>query len=113
MFLVIQNGEILEKVNTDFEVAVHPEILKSLKKDGISVTDVKRIYFGDQLLSENTMQNYADFLSDMMFLQGIHDVLKVLREKDAQITYLYKFTYDTGDSLLKQTLNITLPGINK
>ncbi|XP_076168705.1 juvenile hormone esterase [Ptiloglossa arizonensis] len=107
---LIQNGEILEKVNTDFEVAVHPEILKSLKKDGISVTDVKRIYFGDQLLSENTMQNYADFLSDMMFLQGIHDVLKVLREKDAQITYLYKFTYDTGDSLLKQTLNITLPG---
>ncbi|XP_043264518.1 juvenile hormone esterase-like [Colletes gigas] len=100
----------IEKCNANFEIVVHPHVLKALKKDDMSATDLKRIYFGDQRVAANTMQNYADFMSDMMFLQDIFEVVKVLAEKDSQVTYLYKFTYDTGNSLMKQRLNVTLPG---
>ncbi|XP_053998597.1 esterase FE4-like isoform X2 [Hylaeus anthracinus] len=111
-FLVttLQRFKDYDKINNNFEITIFPSTLDSLKKDGVSIEDLKRIYFGDQPIGEKTLQNYADLQSDIAFLQGIHYVAKDLREKYPQNTYFYKFCYETGESLMKQKLEVTLPG---
>ena len=100
----------IPKINANFNKVLHAEQLDDLKRDDISAMDLKRIYFGDKNFTRDTLQQYSDYINDMMFVQGIFDVVKTQIQNGAQDTYLYKFTYDAPDSLARMKFNVTLPG---
>ncbi|KZC13030.1 Esterase FE4 [Dufourea novaeangliae] len=102
-------AKVLGKVNNDFKQVVHPEIEEELNKEGITHQFLKQLYFADKPIDEGTMQLYADYMSDMMFIRGIYDVLRYQTEKNVT-TYLYKFCYDKEFSLMKTQCKMSLPG---
>ncbi|XP_031829086.1 juvenile hormone esterase isoform X2 [Nomia melanderi] len=108
--LFLSNIEkVLQKVNANFDDIVHPETEAAMKKDDISSADLRNIYFGDKPITKETQQNYADYMSDMMFTQGIYDVLRIQMEKSTP-TYFYKFTFEPEISFMKQKFNIEVSG---
>lgn len=111
VFQDMKNEDIIQKVNENFEVVIPLELQPYLKKEDISPDDLKYYYFGKEKICEKTKQKYADFMSDVMFLRGIHDVIDIQMEKAPKTTYIYKFTYDSENSLLRIVMNVTLPGI--
>lgn len=92
---------------------IHPELMTSMKKDGITPKDVKRIYFNNEPISNKVLQQYADFLGDTMFVQGIYEVVKAQSEKNVQPTYFYQFTYDSDNSIMKRVFNVPCQGMQK
>lgn len=102
--------ETYAKMNKNFETILHPEMLDCMKQEGITVDEVKRIYFGNEPISEKTLQQHADLLSDVFFVRGIFDVVRIQQEKNLRPTYFYKFTYDSPQSLAKAVFNSTLKG---
>lgn len=111
VFQDMKNEDAVRNVNENFEIVIPLELQSYLKKEGITPNDLKHYYFGKEIINEKTKQKYADFMSDVMFLQGIHDVIDIQIEKAAKSTYMYKFTYDSEMSLLRIVMNVTLPGI--
>lgn len=103
------SDESLQSLNTNFDLVMPIEMQRTLQKEGISPTDVKHLYFGDDLICKKTLQKYVDYISDMMFLQGIHEVVNSQIESGSESTYFYKFSYDGGESLMRIFFNISLP----
>ncbi|XP_043593211.1 juvenile hormone esterase-like [Bombus pyrosoma] len=110
IFRGTDSAESIREVNENFELVIPEETKIYLSKEGISSNEVKHLYLGDDVLSEKTAHKYANYLSDVMFLQGIHEVVNVQMETNNHSTYFYKFTYDPEQSIMKATFNITLPG---
>lgn len=111
VFQHVESEDVMQNVNENFEIVIPLELQPYLKKQSITPNDLKHYYFGKEIISEETKQKYADFMSDVMFLRGIHDVINIQMEKAAESTYMYKFTYDSEMSLLRMVMNVTLPGI--
>ncbi|XP_017881679.1 cholinesterase 1-like [Ceratina calcarata] len=101
--------EYLVATSENFEVVMPLELRTQVKKHGITPKDVKRLYFGDKPVCEETIQEYADYISDALLLQGIYDVIDIQVEKATQPTYFYKFVLDI-DTWTKLAFHITLPG---
>lgn len=99
----------MEKLNTNFGIAVHPEMEETLKMDGISQEELRRLYFGNDPISINSREKFASYLGDMMFLRGIFDIVKLQAEKNVP-TYLYKFTYEPEISFAKMRFGIESKG---
>ncbi|KMQ92339.1 esterase e4 [Lasius niger] len=105
--------EALSQVDADFKLAVLPRILATLPKIPITLSELRSLYFGDKAISEETLINYADFLSDEFFLRGIMQVADIQMSKDdSGKTYLYKFSYESETSLMRKVFNIELPGVS-
>lgn len=106
------SAQFIREVNENFELVIPEETKIYLNREGISSNEVKRLYLGEDAISEKTADKYANYLSDVMFLQGIHEVVNIQMVTNKHSTYFYKFTYDPEHSLMKTTFNITLPGIS-
>ena len=104
--------ESIRNVNENFELVIPEQTKVYLKKEGISSSNLKRLYFGNEPIGEKTMQKYANYLSDVMFVQGIHHIVNIQMKNSTHPTYLYKFSYEANESLLRMAFNITLPGIS-
>lgn len=102
--------ETYSKIDKNFEMLLYPETLEAMKKDGITPNDVRRIYFGNEPITEKSVQQHADLISDVFFVRGIFDVLKIQQEKNLQPTYFYQFTYDSPDSLAKTAFSNPMSG---
>ncbi|XP_029035421.1 juvenile hormone esterase-like [Osmia bicornis bicornis] len=107
---ICKSEKNFQQINEKFEIIIHPELMLSMKKDGITPNDLKRIYFNNEPISSKLLQQYADFITDSSFRQGIYEVLKIQLEKSVQPTYFYQFTYDNKNSFVKRALNIPLQG---
>ncbi|CAK9814487.1 Juvenile hormone esterase [Anthophora plagiata] len=101
--------EHLREINANFDLVIPIETKIYLEREGISPQDVKCLYFGNKRIGKETMQEYADYMSDVMFLQGIFDVVNVQLEKSTNPTYLYQFSFDE-ETLMKLFVNVPLPG---
>ncbi|XP_011631128.1 pyrethroid hydrolase Ces2e-like, partial [Pogonomyrmex barbatus] len=102
----------LEQVNADFKKAILPNVLSKLPEIGITVEELKSLYFGEKEVSEETLMNYANFLGDEFFTRGILEVAEIQKYTgDYKSTYLYHFDYNSETSLMKTILNIRLPGV--
>ncbi|XP_036141336.1 esterase FE4-like [Monomorium pharaonis] len=105
--------EDIKKINSDFKSAILPNILSILPKISITPEDLRSLYFGDKILSEETMENYVDFLSDEFFNRGIMEVVdmqtKLKDNKNA--TYLYQFSYESENSPIRKIFQINFPGV--
>ncbi|XP_015113240.1 esterase B1 [Diachasma alloeum] len=100
-------AEIDEKYQT---CMLHPTAVKHFQQRNFSVADVRKIYFGNQKISTETVKNFVDLQGDAHFLCGIHDVLDIQVKTSKNPTYLYKFDCDMGTSHIKLFMNINFPG---
>ncbi|XP_036141334.1 esterase E4 [Monomorium pharaonis] len=105
--------EEIKKINSDFKSAIPPNILSILPKISVTPEDLRSLYFGDKILSEETMENYADFLSDEYWNRGIMEVVDIQAKlKDNKnATYLYQFSYKSENSPIRKIYQITCPGV--
>ena len=71
------------------------------KKYTLSADDLKRLYYDNDEISNDSLQNLADLLGDVYFVEGIHRTVKIQVKKSCASTYLYKYAYDKGVSFLK------------
>ncbi|KYM98243.1 Esterase E4, partial [Cyphomyrmex costatus] len=115
-FLVCSNlngrisKEQLKKIDSDFKNFILPQTLSTLP---ITVEELRSLYFGDKAISEETLINYVDFLSDEFFN---HDIMKAvdiqtkLNNNDKKATYLYQFSFLSDFSPLRKIFDIQFPG---
>ncbi|XP_043518136.1 juvenile hormone esterase-like [Frieseomelitta varia] len=104
------SAEAIRNVNENFELAIPEQTKAYLKKEGISSSDLKRLYFGNESIGEKTMQKYADYLTDIMFIKAIHHIVNIQMKNSTHPTYFYKLSYETNEPLIRMLFNITLPG---
>lgn len=106
------SNEHLEEINVDFKKAILPQVLSKLPEIGITVEELRHLYFGKKEVSEETLMNYSTFIGNEFFVRGIMDTLQ--QQKSAgcyKSTYLYHFDYNSETSLVKKVFKIGLPGI--
>lgn len=104
----------MEQINADFKKTILPRVLFMLPEIGITVEELKTLYFGKKEVSEETLIDYANFLGDLFFVRGIMDVVELQKWTGCyKSTYLYQFDYESETSFMKKILNIGLPGIKK
>lgn len=80
----------------------------------ITVEELRSLYFGDKAVSEETLKNFVDFLSDEWFYRGVMEIVDIqtkLNNNDKKATYLYQYSYDSETSPFKKLFNINFPGI--
>ncbi|KAG7207221.1 hypothetical protein KM043_008897 [Ampulex compressa] len=102
--------EVLRKVNENYALGIHPETESVLQDLGLTPGDLKRLYFGNRPITADNVTSYSDFVSDMLFIRGVHEVVDAQVGMGHRSTYLYKFDYDAGFSLTREIFNIKLPG---
>lgn len=85
--------------------------MAELKKRSITADDIRYLYFGNKPVSKETLNHYADYITDVIFYRAIHETANIQMQMGHSSTYMYKFSYDNRASLIKQMLNITDPGI--
>ncbi|KYM97320.1 PREDICTED: esterase E4-like [Cyphomyrmex costatus] len=103
--------EDLEKVNADFKTTILSNTLSKLPKIGITVDDLRSLYFGKEEISEETLTNYSDFLGDEFFVRDIMEVCEMQKSSGGcKSTYLYHFDYES-ETIMKKMLNIEVKGV--
>ncbi|KYN36171.1 Carboxylesterase 3 [Trachymyrmex septentrionalis] len=106
------NKENLEKVNADFKKAILSNVLSELPKIGITVEELRSLYFGKREISEETLINYAYFLGDEFLTRDTMNVCELQKSSGSyKSTYLYHFDYESESSLPKKLQHIKLPGV--
>lgn len=102
--------EELDKIEKTFEKYLNPRWVESMRKNyGLGPQDIKKLYFGDQQISGNTLQQWADFNSDTLFIGSIHELVEHQVKQKSTSTFLYLLTYE-GERSLKSIINVKLPG---
>ncbi|XP_011066713.1 PREDICTED: fatty acyl-CoA hydrolase precursor, medium chain-like isoform X2 [Acromyrmex echinatior] len=100
------NDKDLTRLNTDFKKAILPNTLSRLFKMGITVEELKTLYFKGKAISEETLTNFADFLGDQFFVRDIMKVCEMQKSFGGyNSTYLYHFDYNSK-TFMKTMLNI-------
>ncbi|EFN68476.1 Carboxylesterase UNQ440/PRO873-like protein [Camponotus floridanus] len=104
------NKKALSQIDSDFELAIYPTVLPKLP---ITLCQLRSLYFGDKNISEETLANYINLLTDMFILRGIMQVVDIQMNNDnCGKTYLYQFSYESETSLMKKIFNIDFPGVS-
>ncbi|EFN68478.1 Carboxylesterase UNQ440/PRO873-like protein [Camponotus floridanus] len=105
--------EALSQVDSDFKLAIYPRVLTTLPKIPITLCQLRSLYFGDENISEKTVPNYINLLSDIFFFRGIMQAADIQMNNDnSGKTYLYQFSYGSETSLMKKILNTDFPGVS-
>lgn len=88
-FLEWKNG-----MNERFSDFLPPDLqFKDDKEKEEVAQKIKRFYFGDDIVSEATMQGYIDYFSDIMFAYPHLRSVKLQIEGGSDSIYLYEFSY--------------------
>jgi len=97
----------------DFETTILSSVLLTLPSIPVTVQELRSFYFDNKAVSKETVSNCVDFLGDQYFHRGIMEVadIQVNRGNSCKPTYLYKFSYDSEESIIKKLMNIKIPGI--
>lgn len=92
-----------------------PRCLSTLSKISVTPDELRSLYFGDKVISEETVMNYIDFLSDEFFYRDMMEVVdiqtKLYNKNDTKKTYLYQFSFESESSPMRKIFNIPVPGI--
>lgn len=104
-------GDDLDKWNNQFEKFFSPMFIQYLKKNyGITVYDLKNLYFKNGLITKENRKNITDFYTQTYYVEGIHRTLRIQQEKSKKPTYYYVYTYDETLSAIKKIAKITEKG---
>ncbi|XP_044592735.1 juvenile hormone esterase-like isoform X1 [Cotesia glomerata] len=93
------------------KLLLHPNGKKFLEARNISVSDMKKFFYGDKEISRATAQQYIDLVSADFYLINIHHVLEIQLSASEIPSYLYKFDYYSKESaVVQKMLNTDLEG---
>ncbi|XP_071650123.1 juvenile hormone esterase-like isoform X1 [Temnothorax longispinosus] len=107
--------EDFKTIDSDFKSTLSPGCLSKISKMSITVEELRSLYFGDKALSEETLMNYVDFLSDVFFCRSIMEVVDIqtkLNNNNNKATYLYQFSYESETSPMRKIFDIRIPGVS-
>ncbi|XP_024871563.1 juvenile hormone esterase-like, partial [Temnothorax curvispinosus] len=106
--------EDFKTINSDFKSTLSPGCLSKISKMSITVEELRSLYFGDKALSEETLMNYVDFLSDVFFCRSIMEVVDIQTKlnNNNKATYLYQFSYESETSPMRKIFDIRIPGVS-
>ena len=108
------DDKIINKILKDIDKFIHPNVKKLLEKSGITNNDLIKLYFEKNSTNIDLKENYVDMSSDLYFIHGIHEIIKIQTLKNFKNqTYAYCFTYDEGFSLIKMMTHTQMKGIVK
>lgn len=68
---------------------------------------VRRFFYGDEVLSEESVQSGVNLSSDMSFIYPSIRSLKRFVESEAEKVYLYMFSYSGGRNFIQHRNNVT------
>ncbi|XP_029176814.1 esterase FE4-like [Nylanderia fulva] len=97
------NNETLKEFNSDFKKAIYPRVLRQLSQVGITVPELRSLYFGNKTVSKETIMNLSDFIGDQHIYRGIIQAIDTQMNSNVnESTYLYKFSYKSETSPVKK-----------
>ncbi|XP_048507575.1 esterase FE4-like isoform X2 [Athalia rosae] len=80
------------------------------KKDIVS-DEVRKFYFGDEPITEDSIDNWIQTTGDICFTFGLHKVVETQQKTKKAPCYIYKLSYDTTQSLGKCLSNSSYEGV--
>ncbi|XP_029169221.1 esterase E4-like isoform X2 [Nylanderia fulva] len=102
-FVGLVNNETLKEIDYDFKKAIYPRVLRQLSQLGITVPELRSLYFGNKTVSEETIENLSDFIGDQHIYRGIIQAIDTQMNSNVnESTYLYKFSYKSETSPVKK-----------
>lgn len=105
---MVQPSSLISKSN--FEKYLHPNIISMIKEYGLSTEDLRLLYFGNEtkvcdekssLTEEEILEKIIDYVTEMYFHYGTHQVLSAQIKKSFAGTFFYQYTYDMTPSPIK------------
>jgi len=78
---------------------------------GLVADRVRDFYLGGRAISQDTIEDMINLLTDIMFVRGIENTAKLHARFSGDTTYLYRFAYDGALGLYKRLLNVNRPGV--
>ncbi|KAJ4438845.1 hypothetical protein ANN_14798, partial [Periplaneta americana] len=103
---VMMKPSILKTYDDNFEILV-PKFLKlerNSKKSKEVAQKIKKFYFGDKPVSQETLLEYIDLSSDMWFVARIHQTVRLHSSKSSAPVYYYQFTFEGELGFLKKVM---------
>ncbi|XP_014204883.2 esterase FE4-like [Copidosoma floridanum] len=100
----LKRSELFKILDENFDSCIDENYLSVLNRHNIIPMQLKRLYYKGKQISEKNCSIYAKFVGELTFIEGIHKLIKIQVNKSSAPTYLYKFSYDQGFSLIKSKL---------
>ncbi|XP_053681974.1 juvenile hormone esterase [Sabethes cyaneus] len=110
---VRKDPNLLKNINEDFQRLIPATLHVSRDTDdgALVAQDMRNFYLNGENISDSSMQNMMDLMSDAMFLHGIIDFARLHATGEGQnSTWLYRFAYDGALGIYKRILGIDWPG---
>ena len=82
---------------------MHPQTLEMLKEYNLTTNDLKNLHLENN--EPLNMENLAIIFGNENFVRGIHKVAQYQAENSKAPTYLYKFTFKEGKSVIEILMN--------
>lgn len=102
----------LKTLNENFQYFV-PYDLKlpfNSSKSREVAEEIKKFYFGENELNENSLESYIDLMTDYAFLKEIILSVKLHRSVVSSPIFFYRFSFDGDLNFFKKHLNISHEG---
>ncbi|KAK3921681.1 Esterase B1 [Frankliniella fusca] len=106
-----RNLELLDK---DFErvVPVELDLQRGSEKSRLVASMIRQHYFAGKQIGSETVLNYVQIYSDIMFSIGIGRYIRALQAHSSQPTFVYYFSFDGKLSVIKKLVRSELPGVS-
>lgn len=108
--IIADISKVYDRSNGELEQLLNPVTLKMFNNYGLTIEDVKRMYFTDGVVKRENIDQLVDLIGDVYFVEGIQRTLKIQVEKSSAPTYFYQFTYDREKSLMKLVFSADMSG---
>ncbi|XP_046628343.1 esterase E4-like [Neodiprion virginianus] len=111
IFLTSGSEEVYNAVENNFEAAVLRVLTDRAPSRVTEITkEIQTFYYKGKPITRDLATNYAHFAGDLHFVKELHKVVDIQREKNSP-TYLYRFSYDSPDSVTKLIYGVIREGV--
>lgn len=110
---VIKHPPLASIFDKDFERFVPFNLSEPPEQSQEIAEQIKKFYFGDKLISMDTLEELGHVYSDLNFVCGMNKLVDLLSLKSKSPLYFYKFSYDGDLGVFKKFINASyLPGVS-
>ncbi|XP_058812191.1 juvenile hormone esterase [Topomyia yanbarensis] len=110
---VRKDPNLIKNIDEDFQRLIPVDLMVDRdSEEGTSVAqDMRNFYLNGAHISNASIQNMMNLMTDAMFLHGITNFARLHATHDGQdTTWLYRFGYDGALGIYKRILGIDWPG---
>ncbi|KAL9693981.1 hypothetical protein quinque_013266 [Culex quinquefasciatus] len=110
---VHKDPNLLQNIDGDFQrlIPVDLEVKRDSEEGARLARSMRKFYLNDEHITNSTVQNLMDLMSDVMFEHGIADMARLHAAHNGHdSTWLYRFAYDGALGIYKRILGIEWPG---